>query len=150
MSQVHIEFLKSEEVTFALEELKEIRLTKDIKKSLRDAGKYLVKKGRVRLKSRLKTKRSKRTGLLLKSFSHRVKKKNIGVIVGFRKDNKHASLSWLIDRGTDSRYTDEKFAHRGSVRPTYFWDETRKHDTPEAQKQVINCIRNTVKKINNR
>jgi hypothetical protein len=130
-------------------EILELQKNKEIKKALSEAGRFLIKQGKTRLKARLITRRSERTGLLLKAFSYRVKKKNAGVIVGFRKDNKHSSLSWLIDKGTDSRYTDSG-SYRGSVRPTYFWSETRESDASTALGRVQEIIEREIERIKSR
>lgn len=137
-------------VSASFDELIELQESKEIKNALREAGKYIVRQGKSRLRSRLIMKRSDRTGLLLKSISYSVRKKNAGVIVGFKRNNKHASLSWIIDKGTDSRYLKSNDAYRGAVRPTYFWSETRDSDVPTAQERVMNVINAEIEKIKSR
>ena len=134
-------------VVVTLDELRELERSPIIKAALKSGGKYLVTGGKARLRARLKTKRSERTGLLLKSITYSLKKKNKGILWGFKRSKGgHAYLSGMINSGTDDRST-KKGYNRGSITATHFWDDTKDQDVPVVQKMVEIAIRIAVEKI---
>lgn len=133
-----------------LKELSEVRESrKEVKKGLSEAGKLLKKRGKERLRARLIMPRKDRTGNLLKSFRHKVKKKNRGVIIGFKMSKGGGSYAHLIDKGTKSRKT-EKGYRRGWVTANSFWSDTRESDAPKAQQIIVDHINEAIQAIKNR
>lgn len=133
-----------------LKELSEVRESrKEVKKGLSEAGKLLKKRGKERLRARLIMPRKDRTGNLLKSFRHKVKRKNQGVLAGFMMGKGGGSHAHLIDEGTKSRKT-KKGYNRGWVKPNYFWTDTRKSDAPKAQQIIVDHINEAIQAIKNR
>lgn len=146
--QVTVEDLpKIQSVLTELSAVRESR--KEVRKGLSEAGKYLKKRGKERLKSRMIMPRKDRTGNLLKSFRHKVKKKNKGVLTGFTMGKKGGSHAHLIDEGTKSRKTSKGY-NRGWVKPNYFWTDTRKSDAPKAQHIIVDHINEAIQAIKNR
>lgn len=138
------------------EKLKELSKTtetrKEVKEGLKEAGKFLIKKGKERLKARLIMPRKERTGNLLKSFKHRIKKKNAGVLVGFKKGKAgkvSGNHSWLVSEGTSPRKTSKGY-NRGWVRPNKFWSDTRDQDSPKAMDIIIDHIEQAIESIKRR
>lgn len=135
------------------QELKELskfsESRKEVRKGLKEAGRYLIKKGKERLKSRMKMKRKDRTGNLLKSFKHRIKKKNAGVLVGFKAGKKGGNQAWYISAGTKPRKTGKGYS-RGRVLPNNFWSDTREQDTPRAMNIVVDHINLAIEAIKSR
>jgi hypothetical protein len=139
------------DVQEALVELSKTRETrKEVKDGLKEAGKFLIKRGKERLKARLIMPRKDRTGNLLKSFKHRIKKKNAGVLVGFRNKGKNSgNHSWLVSEGTKPRKTSKGY-NRGSVRPNNFWSDTRNQDSPKAMNIIMDHIEQAIESIKRR
>ena len=115
--------------------------SKIVQSGLREAGRYLKKRGKSRLQNRMISGSRGVTGSLLRSFVHKLKKKNSGVLVGFnsKKGKNSGRHSWLVSEGTAPRET-RKGDSRGRTRPNYFWSETREKNSPEALKIIMNSI----------
>lgn len=140
-----IQIRDKEAVKYLLRELEAFDRNKVIKKGLREAGGLFLKRGRTRLKARMKSPKGV-TGNLLRSMVLKVKKYKPGALVGFNyPEGAHA---WLIDEGTEDRQS--MYRRTGRVNPTYFWTETRNADQPAAWDTLVGSIENAVKRINNR
>lgn len=134
-----------EAVQYLLKELDSFDRNKIIKQGLRDAGRLFLKRGRARLKARMKNPKGI-TGNLLRSTTLKVKRYKPGALVGFKyPEGAHA---WLIDEGTDERQS--RYRRTGRVKPTYFWTDTRNNDQSAAWDILINSIEKAVNRINNR
>lgn len=134
-----------EAVRYLLKELDSFDRNKIIKQGLRDAGGLFLKRGRARLKARMKNPKGI-TGNLLRSMTLKVKRYKPGALVGFRyPEGAHA---WLIDEGTEERQS--MYRRTGRVKPTYFWTETKNVDQSAAWDILINSMEKAVNRINNR
>ena len=139
-----------EVVQEALSELKNTRESrKEVKEGLKKAGRLLIKGGKDRLKARMLMPRKDRTGNLLRSFKHRIKKKNAGVLVGFRRGKNGGNHSWLVSEGTNPRKTSRGY-NRGWLRPNNFWSDTRNQDSPKAMNIIMDHIEQAIESIKRR
>lgn len=129
------------------EKLSEISKFKDsskiVRAGLKEAGRYLKKRGKSRLQNRMLSGRKGVTGTLLKSFVHKVKKRNSGVLTGFKGGKGGANHSFLISEGTVNRKTSRGLS-RGRTRPNHFWSDTREQNAPEAMKIVQRAIHDAI------
>lgn len=143
---VEIELLNLESVKDAIQELGDsITQHKVVDAALKKAAQYLMNKGRLKLRQRMK-KRKGVTGNLLKSFSYRIKKRKFGALIGFREKGRHAHL---VSQGTRKRYT-KKGQYRGFVTGNRFWEDTREKETPRAMVIILNQIKASINNIKNR
>lgn len=144
-----------EAIKYLLKELDAFDRNKIIKQGLRDAGGLFLKRGRARLKARMKNPKGI-TGNLLRSMTLKVKRYKPGALVGFKRPKgalvgfkyPKGSHAWLIDEGTDERQS--RYRRTGRVKPTYFWTDTRNNDQSAAWDILINSIEKAVNRINNR
>lgn len=117
--------------------------------ALRQGARYLIRKGRLRLRQRMKSGHKGVSGKLLKSFKYTIKRHNKGVLVGFKGGV--GNHSWLIDKGTKDRYTKKGYfrgrVHRKTGIGNKFWTETKNQETNGAMRIVMNKIQETINNI---
>jgi hypothetical protein len=143
---LQIELINLESVKDAIQELGDsVTQHKTVDAALKKGAQYLMAKGRLKLRQRMKSRKGV-SGNLLKSFSYRIKKRKFGAIVGFKQTGKHAHL---VSQGTRKRYT-RKGLYRGFVTGNRFWEDTRQKDTPRAMVLILNQIKASITNIKNR
>lgn len=143
---IEIELLNLETVKDAIQELGDsVTQHKVVDAALKIGARYLMNKGRLKLRQRMKSRKGV-TGNLLKSFSYRIKKRKFGALVGFKQTGKHAHL---VSQGTRKRYT-KKGQYRGFVVGNHFWEDTRSKETPRAMVLILNQIKASINNIKNR
>lgn len=140
--------------------------TATIKKAFRTGGRILISSGR----SSLNSKNKKKTGNLYRSFTSNIKKKNTGILVGFKRGKGLGNHAHLIDRGTDERwaYTRngkplKKPAYRGKIDEagagrngyqktgkTFFWTNVVETRGQEAMDRIVDAIYQAIDDIKNR
>lgn len=143
---IEIELLNLETVKDAIQELGDsVSQHKVVDAALKKGSQYLMAKGRLKLRQRMKSRKGV-SGNLLKSFSYRIKKRKFGALVGFKQTGKHAHL---VSQGTRKRYT-RKAQYRGFVVGNAFWEDTRQKETPRAMVIILNQIKASINNIKNR
>ena len=113
--------------------------------ALKKGAQYLMNKGRLKLRQRMKSRKGV-SGNLLRSFSYRIKKRKFGALIGFKEKGRHAHL---VSQGTRKRYT-RKGQYRGFVTGNHFWEDTRQKETPKAMVLILNQIKASINNIKNR
>lgn len=152
---VELELLNLPKVIKVLQEVQHFpEVEKGTKDALRDGARYLLRKGRTRLRQRMKSGTKGVTGNLLRSFKYTIKKKNRGVLAGFKGGKGGGNHSWLIDKGTKDRYTKKGYfrgrVHRKTGIGNKFWTDTRKSESNNAMRIVLVKLQETVNNIRNR
>lgn len=152
---VELELLNLPKVIKVLQEVQHFpEVEKGTKDALRDGARYLLRKGRTRLRQRMKSGTKGVTGNLLRSFKYTIKKKNRGVLAGFKGGKGGGNHSWLIDKGTKDRYTRKGYfrgrVHRKTGIGNKFWTDTRKSESNNAMRIVLVKLQETVNNIRNR
>lgn len=143
---IQIELINLETVKDAIQELGDsVTQHKVVDAALKIGARYLMNKGRLKLRQRMKNRKGV-SGNLLKSFSYRIKKRKFGALVGFKQTGKHAHL---VSQGTRKRYT-RKSQYRGFVVGNAFWEDTREKETPKAMVLILNQIKASINNIKNR
>lgn len=174
MGQAFLMSYKSfNEIEQSIAELSDIEKNKVIKQGLRNAGNYLMRRGKQRLKSRLigisrrktpkwanngrdytsiqEKKNDKRKALgeslaasnLYNSFRVRVKRSSLGVLIGFDKFGHH---SHLVDRGTTLRH--HPITGNSGVMPANnFWTDTANEDWRGAMGVLQSSVDRAVNRI---
>lgn len=143
---VQIELINLESIKDAIKELGDsVTQHKVVDAALKKGARYLMNKGRLKLRQRMKNRKGV-TGNLLKSFSYRIKKRKFGALVGFKEKGKHAHL---VSQGTRKRFT-KKGLYRGFVTGNHFWEDTRSKETPRAMLIILNQIKASINNIKNR
>lgn len=143
---IEIELLNLETVKDAIQELGDsVTQHKVVDAALKKGAQYLMNKGRLKLRQRMKNRKGV-SGNLLKSFSYRIKKRKFGALVGFKQTGKHAHL---VSQGTRKRYM-RKGLYRGFVTGNHFWEDTRQKETPRAMVLILNQIKDSINNIKNR
>lgn len=152
---IMIELLNFEQVEKAVDELSTNSLKNEAtNQGFKEAGRFLIRKGKLRLRQRMKSGATGVTGNLLRSFSYRIKKRSnkLGVIMGFKRSKSEAALGYhahLVSEGTRQRFN-SKGQNRGRVTPNFFWSDTKKTDIDQARLLVMQGITNSIKIIKNR
>ena len=132
-----------------LEKMDRVDQGNTIQSALREGAKIIMDAGKSNLATRNKTK----TGNLKKSFRIKVVKKKAYALSGFKRPG--GNHSYLIDRGTDKRYT-KKGYYRGSVskgspnRGSMFWTDAVQANGGKAVDRLMSAIYDALAKINNR
>jgi len=132
-----------------LEKMDKVDQGNTIQSALREGAKIIMDAGKSNLATRNKTK----TGNLKKSFRIKVVKKKAYALSGFKRPG--GNHSYLIDRGTDKRYT-KKGYYRGSVskgspnRGSMFWTDAVQANGGKAVDRLMSAIYDALAKINNR
>ena len=152
---IELELLNLPRVIKVLQEVQHFpEVDKGTTDSLKQGARYLIRKGRLRLRQRMKSGSKGVTGNLLKSFKYTVKKKNRGVLAGFKGGKGGGNHSWLIDKGTKDRYTEKGYfrgrVHRKTGIGNKFWSDTRKSETNGAMRIVLTKLQETVNNIKSR
>lgn len=152
---VELELLNLPRVIKVLQEVQHFpEVEKGTKEALRDGARYLLRKGRTRLRQRMKSGTKGVTGNLLRSFKYTIKKKNRGVLAGFKGGAGGGNHSWLIDKGTKDRYTRKGYfrgrVHRKTGIGNKFWTDTRNQESNNAMRIVLVKLQETVNNIRNR
>lgn len=152
---VELELLNLPKVIKVLQEVQHFpEVEKGTKDALRDGARYLLRKGRTRLRQRMKSGTKGVTGNLLRSFKYTIKKKNRGVLAGFKGGKGGGNHSWLIDKGTKDRYTKKGYfrgrVHRKTGIGNKFWTDTRNSESNNAMRIVLVKLQETVNNIRNR
>ena len=152
---VELELLNLPRVIKVLQEVQHFpEVEKGTKDALRNGARYLLRKGRTRLRQRMKSGTKGVTGNLLRSFKYTIKKKNRGVLAGFKGGKGGGNHSWLIDKGTKDRYTKKGYfrgrVHRKSGIGNKFWTDTRNSESNNAMRIVLVKLQETVNNIRNR
>jgi len=129
-----------------------VKRSPEIKAAFKEASKYLISKGRSRLKSRMKNSAS-----ISRSMTYQLFRNKKGSLVGF-KIPASAALpedKWLCMRaavfntGTKIRRT-KKGYNRGVIKGNKFWTDTNEADTPAAMNIITNAIQASISKIMSR
>ena len=152
---VELELLNLPRVIKVLQEVQHFpEVEKGTKDALRNGARYLLRKGRTRLRQRMKSGTKGVTGNLLRSFKYTIKKKNRGVLAGFKGGKGGGNHSWLIDKGTKDRYTKKGYfrgrVHRKTGIGNKFWTDTRNSESNNAMRIVLVKLQETVNNIRNR
>mgnify|MGYP003288379524 FL=1 len=152
---VELELLNLPRVIKVLQEVQHFpEVEKGTKDALRNGARYLLRKGRTRLRQRMKSGTKGVTGNLLRSFKYTIKKKNRGVLAGFKGGKGGGNHSWLIDKGTKERYTKKGYfrgrVHRKTGIGNKFWTDTRNSESNNAMRIVLVKLQETVNNIRNR
>ncbi len=143
---IELELINLDTVKDAIQELGDsISQHKTVDAALKKGAQYIVAKGRLKLRQRMKNRKGV-SGNLLKSFSYRIKKHKFGALIGFKETGKHAHL---VSQGTRKRYT-RKGRYRGFVLGNAFWEDTREKETPRAMVLILNQIKASITNIKNR
>lgn len=120
-----------------------------IQTALREGAKLIMDAGKSNLAMRNKTK----TGNLKRSFRIKVVKKKAYALSGFKRPG--GNHSYLIDRGTDKRYT-KKGWYRGSIsksspnKGSLYWTDAVEANGGRALDKLMSAIYTALSQINNR
>lgn len=148
---IEVKVLNLETVISELNRLGNVQTDRNVGNGLKKAGNYLIRKGKEKLRNRLKAYKwhnyhHNSTGNLRKSFAITIFKRNRGVIAGFTKKGSHAHL---IDLGTNERKTARGY-NRGRIKPSKFWTDTKQEDTTQAQGLIMTGLERALNKLRNR
>lgn len=146
-----------EAVKSIVSRLSDIDKDEAIRSGLKKGGERLKRGGMVRLRHRMKSGQTGKTGNLLRSFIVRVKKRVPGVLAGFKQGKNGGNHAHLVDMGTIERMRKQKSRKRGgrggrtgSASANYFWSETKTADMNKAVAAMEEGIAGFVNKIRNR
>lgn len=124
-----------------------------IKKAMSQSGRILITAG----KSSFLAKNKKKTGNLYKSFTSKFKRKNTGILIGFRRGKGLGNHAHLIDRGTVDRYTKKGYfrgriagTDNGKTGKTFFWTDVVNTKGQEAMERIMDAVYDAVEQIKNR
>lgn len=154
-----IKQMDRDRVMYLVRSLEYLEQNKAVRDGLSDAGNVFKSGGRSRLKSRMKSGSRGYTGNLLNSIQVRVKKKKLGVLIGFRQGRRGGSHASWIDIGTNERSRKKARGYikstssntsTGKVIGNLFWSDTEAQDYPTAMDKLYMGIEKAVNRINNR
>lgn len=150
-NEIEVTYTGVEHLDRVLGQLQHIEREKAAQSGLRAGGAYLVKQGRKRLRKGLKKDKAhqrretgRQPGNLLKSFTTKLKRSNMGALVGFKRPE--GAHSHLVDLGTQKRETHSGL-DRGEMPSLRYWSETREQDTGTALGYVIEGIEKAAMRI---
>jgi hypothetical protein len=132
-----------------LDKMDKVDQSNTVQSALREGAKIIMDAGKANLATRNKTK----TGNLKGSFRMKVVKKKAYALSCFKRPG--GNHSYLIDRGTDKRYT-KKGYYRGSVskgspnKGSMFWTDAVQANGGKAVDRLMSAIYEALTKINNR
>lgn len=136
-----------------LEELADVDKKPVLKKAYKQGGQVLITAG----KSSFLEKNKKKTGNLYRSFTSKMKKKNGGILIGFRRGIGLGNHAHLIDRGTVDRYTKRGYYRgkiddttNGKTGKTFFWSEVVQMKGEDAMNRIVNAVYDAIEEIKNR
>ena len=121
-----------------------------IRSALKQSGNILINAG----KSSYLARNKKKTGNLFRSFTSQYKKKNTGILIGFKRGPGMGNHAHLIDRGTTERYTKRGY-YRGKIASTgggktgatYFWTDVVETKGNEAMDRIMEAVFDAVNQI---
>lgn len=137
----------------SLEELADIKKKPIIRQAYKSGGQILISAGKASFLSRNK----KKTGNLYNSFTSKMKKKNSGILIGFRRGKGLGNHAHLIDRGTVDRYTKKGYyrgridgTNAGKTGKTLFWTSVVESRGQEAMNRIVSAIYDAIDEIKSR
>jgi len=133
-----------------LGELSNVEQKGVIRSALKQSGNILINAG----KSSFLAKNKKKTGNLYRSFTSQYKKKNSGILIGFRRGKGLGNHAHLIDYGTVDRYTKKGYfrgriagTDHGKTGATYFWSDVVQAKGNEAMERIMEAVFDAVNQI---
>ena len=152
--RTEIELLGLPELVDKLNELSNLAREREVGDGLKNSAQYLIGRGKLRLRQRMKSSPNGVTGNLMRSFRFHIKRGNRGVLVGFKYGKNGGNHAHLVSEGTQDRYT-KKGYFRGKVLRRQgdgnkFWSDTRKQDGNKALKITMDSIQHSINKLKNR
>lgn len=133
-----------------LGELSNVEQKGVIRSALKQSGNILINAG----KSSFLAKNKKKTGNLYRSFTSQYKKKNTGILIGFRRGKGLGNHAHLIDYGTVDRYTKKGYfrgriagTDHGKTGATYFWSDVVQAKGNEAMERIMEAVFDAVNQI---
>lgn len=136
-----------------------------IKTAMRQSGNILIQAG----KSSFLAHNKKKTGNLYRSFTSKFKKKNSGILVGFRRGIGLGNHAHLIDKGTTHRWTLKPYIDKlgrsypagiyrgrineptnGKTGKTFFWSDVVEAKGQDAMNRIMDAVYDAVEEIKNR
>lgn len=141
-----------------MQELADVNKAPVIKQAYRQGSQILIAAG----KSSFLSNNKKKSGNLYRSFTNSFKKKNSGVLVGFKRGKNAGNHAHLIDKGTTDRYTKKgyyrgKIDHAGAgsrgrekTGATYFWSYVVQAKGQEAMNRIVDAIYDAINEIKSR
>ena len=140
-----------------LGELSNVEQKGVIRSALKQSGNILINAG----KSSFLAKNKKKTGNLYRSFTSQYKKKNTGILIGFRRGKGLGNHAHLINYPTKERWT-KKGYYRGRIYEsgpgkngytktgaTYFWSDVVEAKGNEAMERIMEAVFDAVNQIKN-
>ena len=89
--KIEAELLGLPQILKQLDDLKNLpTYDKEVNEGIKKGAQYLVRMGKKRLRQRMKSSSKGVTGNLLGSFTYKIKKQNLGVLVGYKKKGSHS------------------------------------------------------------
>ena len=83
---IQLDLLNLPRVSKVLQDLQHLQeIDINIRKGLKQGARYLIKQGKARLKARMKSGYKGVSGNLLRSFKSTIKRKNRGILAGFKR-----------------------------------------------------------------
>ncbi len=151
---LEIELLNLPSLVNTLNRLGSLAQTKEVSEGLKKSAQYLIRKGKLKLKQRMKSGTKGVTGNLLRSFRFRIKSENRGVLVGFKYGKNGGNHAHLVSEGTTDRYTSKGY-FRGKVLRKQgfgnkFWSDTRKQDSNSALRLTMTQIQQAINRLKSR
>lgn len=148
-----------------IEQLADVEKKPVLRKAYKEGGQILITAG----KSSFLSKNKKKTGNLYRSFTTKMKKKNSGILVGFRRGIGLGNHAHLIDKGTTHRWTlkpyTDKLGRRfpagmyrgrineptnGKTGKTFFWSDVVAAKGQDAMNRIMDAVYDAVEEIKNR
>lgn len=153
-----------------MQELADVNKAPVIKQAYRQGSQILIAAG----KSSFLSNNKKKSGNLYRSFTNSFKKKNSGVLVGFKRGKNAGNHAHLIDKGTTHRYTKKAYVdklgrhypaglYRGKIDhagagsrgrektgATYFWSYVVQAKGQEAMNRIVDAIYDAINEIKSR
>lgn len=153
-----------------MEQLADVDKKPVLRKAYKSGGKILITAG----KSSFLEKNKKKTGNLYRSFTSKMKKKNSGILIGFRRGIGLGNHAHLIDRGTTHRFTQNPYVDklgrhypaglyrgkidaagigsrgRGKTGKTFFWSNVVQMKGEDAMKRIVDAVYDAIEEIKNR
>lgn len=123
-----------------------------IRSALKESGNILINAG----KASYLAKNKKKTGNLFRSFTSQYKKKNTGILIGFKRGPGMGNHAHLINYPTQERYTKRGYyrgkiagTERGKTGATYFWSDVVQVKGGQAMEHLMQAVFDAVNQIKN-
>lgn len=142
---IEIKQIDRENIQHLVEELEDFEKDKAIRAGLLQGTTYLLQRGRMNLRARMKTPNGVK-GNLLKAFRRRVKRSNLGALAGF--DYTIGRHAHLVDQGTVARYT--RYRPTGVMPALHFWENTRTQEEQHVLESIYTGLAKAINRIQNR